>query len=472
MMPLLALLSICGIGLAALNFGLDGPFLVAIVALPAVVWALRRPLHFAAITIASIPWGILATNGITVFKILTAVLLPLVVYHIRREGRSIQFPKMAGGVFILIALLTAISELSSEYGASLEPALELAAVILLFLALSQVVRSAEDLRVLATVQAFNMVFVGIYVFREVGWARMMSDNVRALGPNGQPNSLAEHILRNIAFSLALTLDRDARLSLRVVGAAGVVLAVYANFAAASRSGSLGIVVAVACFGFFSVEGVSKRAFRVAMVVAAIVFAVAISPKSFESRVVDTFRQDQTKSGKNTLYSERVEHAEFAMKMIPKHPWLGWGGNGFAKYRAYTVGGRETALHSMIFGLATAFGVITLAICLGTLAAAVYSGIRELALCPKRDRSYVAAVVAGLTAGLVASAASPQLFVPELWALGSICFILLSASRRAEMAAKRGLTPRAPTVRARPVLVNGTLRKGLQVPSTPVQTYLN
>lgn len=250
MMPILALLAICGVALAAMNSGLDGEFLVLILAMPAVLWAFRRPLHFAAITIASIPWGILATNGVTVFKILTAILLPLIVYHVRRERRVIQFPKAAMGVLILIAILTAISELSSEYGASLEPAVELAAVFLLFFALSQVVRSPADLRVLAIVQTFNMVAVGLYVFREIGWARMMDDNVRALGPNGQPNSLGEHVLRNIAFCLALALDRGARPWLRLVGVLAVVLAIYANFAAASRSGSLGIVVAVACFGFF------------------------------------------------------------------------------------------------------------------------------------------------------------------------------------------------------------------------------
>ena len=265
----------------------------------------------------------------------------------------------------------------------------------------------------------------------------MAGIIRARGPAGQPNALAEHISRTMPFALALLLDTRNRTFVRALGSVAFVGSIYMLFASASRGGAVGLSVGLITMLALSARTGFGRILGVATASAVILVVVAIAPKSFEDRVVGVVKGDERERDPT---SHRLEQYAMARPMLTAQPMIGHGVTGFP-----TVAGREShegnpALHSSIIGMAVAYGfpaaLILIVLMLSGFLVAARAGNDSDA-----GRLYAYGLASGTLAGFVCSFSSPTLFQPSLWFMASCCHVLAHHVRPRRAEAPEGAAQR-------------------------------
>jgi O-antigen ligase len=367
---------------------------------------------------------------ITPFKLILLLLIAVTAVHVWRRGYVTAMPR--GLTIALLAMLAIIfmSELNSPYGGSAGSLFELSSTVAMYVVMTQLLERPKDLHTISVAVGINLILMAIYVMIEVGWAPLTTGVVRAGGPPGQPNILAENVAREAPFALALLFDRSHRRAIRVLGLVGLLGGIYCLFAAASRGGTVGFIVGIAVFGLLLQGGVRSRVLTMSGLAAATVLMFAFAPKSFDQRVTGSVRADEQMYKKNDVTSERLEHVALAVRMIPQRPWLGYGRMGFTAVRQYETGGRLQALHSALISVMVSYGLPCAALFMGTIITSVVVAIRANGR--RRIASlYGTAIVAGIASGVVGSTSSPELFNASLWCLICAGFILHQISVRAQ-----------------------------------------
>jgi len=412
-----ALVTIIGIGIAA-------------------AWFVRRPVYAASATVALQGWSVLtlAEGGLaTPAKFAGIVLLFATAGRIVSARRIEPLPRAFAIGLVLLAANMFISEINASFGASFVTLAELFGTLVFFLFVSQIIKQSEDFRTFGIVQAIGLLLMTAYVIAEVGWASMMAGVVRAKGPSGQPNILAEHVARTMPFALALLLDRGNRLPLRALGLAASLGSVYIEFAAASRGGSFGFALGLLLlFALVARSGIG-RILSVTVAATVILTIAAVSPKSFEDRVIGTVTAEEDDS--RDLTSHRAEQFAMAPSMIAARPFVGHGITGFS-----TLAGREEhwgapALHSSVIGMAVAYGIpaatlLTL-LMLSGVGVAIRAGLQS-----ETGSVYAYALASGTLAGVVCSLFTPTLLMSYLWFFIACCHVLalrVRMNRRARLA---------------------------------------
>lgn len=419
-------------------FALQNPSMLwmlgLVVVIPAGLWLVRRPTAMLSTVMVSQAWAADLSGGgvVTPFKLALILLMAVTGIHVWRRGYVNALPRGLSISLLCLAMLIFLSELNSPYGGSASTLFELGSTVALYVIIVQLIQRPADLRVIGIAVAVNLVLMGIYVMLEVGWAPLTEGVVRAGGPPGQPNTLADNVARQAPFALGLVFDRMHGRWTRLLGSLAVGSAVYCEFAAASRAGTVGFVVGLAVFGFFVVPTVRARILTLVGLSAVVALMVLAAPKSFDQRVIGSVRSDEAIYKHTDVTSERLEHVQLAAKMIPNRPWLGYGRMGFTAVRQYQVGGRVQALHSSLFSILVAHGLPCAALYVGTILTGLGLGIRVLQRRWFR-RHDIAALVAGSASGAVASTSSPELFSASLWCLICTLYVVHHLSRRRMLA---------------------------------------
>jgi O-antigen ligase len=309
-----------------------------------------------------------------------------------------------------MSVLVLVSETLAPFGSSMTMLYEIMGTFGMFLMLSQIPMDARAVRVIGMGQAAGIVLIAVAVFIEVGWERLGTGVVRARGPMHQPNLMAEEAARVLPFALALLLDRENRGMARVLGLLAVGGALYCQFAAASRGGSLGMVLGLVVFAVASGRSAASRFGNVLVIALSIGAFVIVSPRSYDQRVLGTVRADQVD---DDLTSERLSQLDFAKILIPDRPFFGWGSTGFPTMHAYRVSGRDTALHSSILSVVVAYGIPMLVLYVSIVLGGVIVGVRGIRRWTSRHL-YGNAVLAAGAASFSASIAGTTLFRLPMW----------------------------------------------------------
>lgn len=421
------------------------PFIIILGVVLTSAWLVRRPAHALGAMVALQVWGVLSltSGGLTTpAKLASFVSIAATIVQVLRVGRLAPLPRwLAWGMAWLVCQIF-LTEISSDYGASLSSLSEFINACVWVLIVTQVVKSREDVRVVAVLQVIGLLFMTVYVEREVGWSRMMAGVVRARGPAGQPNMLAEHLARVTPLALAVLVDRYNGVLLRAVAGVSVVGAVYMLFAAASRGGTLGALAGLIVFAAVASRTWGGRLIGIAMLLLALGVAVSVAPRSFEERVVGSLTNTDSEVD---ITSHRREQLIIARALISDRPWFGYGSNGFI-----LLGGKEmhtsyaVTAHSSVAGAAVAYGVPAAVLAVVLLLSGMWQAVRA-ANVDGPGRSYAIGVAAGLSGGFVASLSSNSLFLSALWFLAGCGHVLgLHARRRGtEAEAEPG-----PPIRAR------------------------
>ncbi len=424
------LLMLCLTAVAAVALATSGgPMAIAAIAGVAVlVWATRRPVYLAGLTIVSDHFSFRFANImgfiVTPVKIIYPIFALVVILNAVRERKIQPVPKTLFIGFLLLATLRFMSELLSPYGADLSWVQEFGSTVLLMIALSQVIRSPEDLYRVFIVQAIAMVAISLYVVNEVPWSAMLigRGDVRAYGPTGQPNELASVAAAYFPIALILFYYKGGELSIRVMAAIAAAGALYCQFAAASRGGTVGLIV-----GLFVIVCIGTRSWssRLAAVTAgsvALVMIIAVAPDSFERRVIAAVDPSASSEQRSDPLSGRPELIKFGLKLLPERPWLGHGSAGFKYRRSFHEPGMHISLHSAPLRVAVASGIpaglLYVALGIGALLAAWKS--RQLL---RNDYLLPSALVGSITASMIMSSASTEVFAPSQWAQISLAYFI-------------------------------------------------
>jgi O-antigen ligase len=225
-------------------------------------------------------------------------------------------------------------------------------------------------------------------------------------------------------AIAVLIDRNNNKWLRIIAVGALLGGVYAEFAAASRGGTVGLLVAVAVSGVLMTVPGRTRFTNLAVIGGFVAALVVFGPRSFQERVVASAGpQAPTAMGGRRIdvTSERAEHLQVALRMIPEHPWMGWGKEGFPEIRA-RHSGRRTPPHSVALAISVAYGIPAAIIYFGIIATAFVTGIRAVRRW-RRGRNYGYAVVAALAAAVMSGLTTPEYFRLPTWHLVSLLFIL-------------------------------------------------
>ncbi len=429
-MPLIFLAIVAALGFTVLALENNKALLLLVVAaaVPMTLWICRRPVVLMSVVMVSQAWAVnISGDGlVTPFKLMMLLLFIVTVAGAFREGRLISPPRGFSIAFAILAIVMFISELAGPFGASPSSLFELGSTFAMYVMMTQIIRRPEDLRTIAIVVSINLVLMGCFVALEVGWAPLTTSVIRALGPPGQPNALAEHVAREVPFAIVLLLDVRNRRSVRALALTALGASVYCQFAAASRGGTLGFAVGIVTLALVQPGRIQRRALTTGALAAVMVLMVMFAPKSFDKRVLGSVRAEDQKYSHTDVTSERLEHAVLAAKMIPQHPWLGYGRAGFTGTRMYETGGQTQALHSALLSIVVAYGIPAGILYLGTILSGALLALRAARRRLFAPR-YGTAVVAGVASGVVAATSSPDLFNVSFWSIVSIGYIMYHLS---------------------------------------------
>lgn len=424
MAALLVVIVLAGFGIFVQSADLGLPVVGIGATLLAISWFLRRRIEFAAMVISAHFWSVLTIGVVTPYKAFSLVLwLQMALYiistrHVRAMPR--RYVATMGAMLAWVCLC----EVLAPFGASMDAMSEFAGTVVTVFVLTQVIGDQFDLRRLMIVQVVSLLLTGIYVMVEVSWTQMMAGIIRAGGPCTQPNGLGDYVAATFPLAIAVLIDRNNNKWLRFIAAAALLGGVYAEFAAASRGGTVGLLVAVALSGVLMTVPGRTRFTNLAVIGGFVAALVAFGPRSFQERVVASAGpQAPTVVGGRRIdvTSERAEHLQVALRMIPEHPWMGWGKEGFPEIRA-RHNGRRTPPHSVALAISVAYGVPAAIIYFGIIATAFVTGIRAVRRW-RRGKNYGYAVVAALAAAVMSGLSTPEYFRLPTWHLVSLLFIL-------------------------------------------------
>ena len=441
------LLAITFIAIAGVSGILTPGMAVLVAAGPALIWLVRRPAYLLGAAYAANGWGTYNLGmALTPMKVTTSLLIAVTCLQMLTRRRIEPMPTKFFASMGLMFALVASSELNAVFGADASSLFEFGGTIVFVLLLGQQLHDNSVLRVFAIVATFNMLAFGAFVVNEVSWSAMMAGTVRAHGPCNQPNHLASIAALSLPFAIAVAVDRaNNRLWLRGAGVLGVAAAVYVQYAAASRGGTLALLVAMATMAWLVTERLGTRVAGLLLVGALAVGFGSLAPNSFKNRVIET---SSSAEKLNENQSERFDHAGFALRMIPERPWIGYGRLGFSEARAYETQGRRTALHSSIMSMAVAYGLPATLLFIGVVLASMWIGMKAVQRW-QNNAVYGHGLIASVASVFMSSMSGTDLFRVSLW--GPVAMLYVLATRPESRPRVRAMARQAPD---RPPLLEG------------------
>ncbi len=448
MIGVLVVILLVALGIVALLFDAASLVILACLAIPLLLWLVRRPAHMAGMCVSLHAWPLIALGGaaaITPFKLSIVILMAITVTKVYREGPT-SIPWMLVGSLLFILAIKLISDLSAPYGAHFSSLYEFLGTLSLLIMLTQLIRTVDDLRAMTAVMLFNLIGLGLYVIYAAPSDITSSHLVRVGGLTGNANALAIAILGPLPLAFAMIFDHGLKRLVRWTAVVAVILGSYALLASASRGGAGGAVLAFIVLGVVMGRTVSSRLLMAAIVIAILPTAWYLSPAAMTYRLSSTFAEDDAAQvGPQVGMSERDEHLSMAMDMIPESPWIGHGTTGFVMRRTM-LGLSGTYAHSSILGVTVAYGVPVGIVYLFLVVGSIY-----LTWSTHRHFSGSGHVIlAGLLASIVGIVSASMMFSgqfrPRLWAFVALGWIL---HHRLVMAPRPTQTPPTPAP-ARPV----------------------
>lgn len=357
------------------------------------------------LTLCSVVWNDLALNEfLTVNKLLTGALLAMTVINLvlgRTKRR--EMPTNLSIALMLLFGICLLAEMTSQQS-NWSSAVELAGAIFFYIGATQAIGEAKDLRPLLVVHALNVIVVGALLTREISWDTLMGGVVRAVGPTGNPNSLASVATRGAPLCLALAADRHSRVSIRVLSVAGIVSCVWIAYAAASRGGSLALLAGFVAVATLLPRDNRRRILSLLAVSAMTLGLVTFAPTSFSERVVGTFTSN---AQSDEMLSGRTSDFYFGLELIQEAPLLGMGTRGVNMRRELRLG-RSTAIHVAYVAAGASHGIPAALIFAAILLIGAILGIRAIRTWPG-DYAVVVGITSSVIAVIVDEMASPELY---------------------------------------------------------------
>lgn len=432
MAALLVVIALAGLGVLVQSADLGLPVAGLGIALIGIAWLARRPAEFAGVVISAHFWSVLTIGVVTPYKALSVLLWLQMGIHmlVTRQVRSVprRYIAAMAGMLAWVCLC----EVLAQFGASLDAMGEFAGTVATVVVLTQVVNNQHDLRRLIVVQAVSLLLTGMYVMAELSWSQMMAGVVRAGGPCAQPNGLGDYVAGTFPLAIAVAIDRENNKWVRLMAAAAVLGGIYAEFAAASRGGTISLLVGAAVAGILMTVPGRSRFTNLAVAGGFVAVLLVFGPRSFQERVVASVGTQKAVAGGRAadVTSERADHLRVALRMIPQHPLMGWGKEGFPEIRA-RQNGRRNPPHSVLLTISVAYGVPAAIVYFLIIIAGFVTGIRAIRRW-RHGRNYGYAIVAALASAVSSALSGPEYFGLPTWHLASLLFIL--AHRAPQIAA--------------------------------------
>lgn len=373
----------------------------------------RNPDWMAVTTLALAPVQIDLGGAITPVKLWAPLALASAMFASMRDGNWHIPPVTVVAPFVAFATWAMVGETASM---TVEPGALLLVMVSTFVQLLMVWRAAArpgGLRQVAIGYSVLLIALAISIPIMPATASADTERIRSAGLCAEPNWTGETAARILPLSLALLLDRGNGRGLRLLGAVAVVSALYSQFAAASRGGTLAMVAAMVAFAFATANNARSVVRGLVLIAGLLAVLLYLAPDAFANRVLGSFGIGSYASEDHgDITSGRIALNAMALEAFAEAPWFGMGANGWY-YRVVQLTGSPVAIHNGPLSGLVAFGLPAAA----AWAIAQLAGILNFARVVRTvtsERIYLMAAFAHLVAVLVSSQSLPDIMRNLVW----------------------------------------------------------
>ena len=315
-------------------------------------------------------------------------------------------------------------------------------IIIMTLAIAWLVDTQDAVKKIATLIIISGALIsGVAIFNSINGIGLVEGTRvtigRALGSVlGDPNDLSLVLMFPLAFAISFATTKHIGLA-RLLGAVGVVLAVWAVLATQSRGGLLG---SLAVFGIFGLRLIRSKTllFALGIVAAAGLFLMA--------GISDRQSGGAAEEGIDASAMGRLYAWEAAFKMALHNPLTGVGlDNFYSNYYFYSPhwDGLNHAVHSTWFGILAETGFVGLVAFIWLIWGLIKTSRQTLMMLDQRSHAFspyltatALAVYAGLIGTVVSGTFLTQGFTWPIYILAALCISISRISQNSSQNEKR------------------------------------
>lgn len=374
---------------------------------------LRNPSWMAVTTLALAPVQIDLGGGITPVKLWAPLALAASVLASSRDGKWYVPEAAAVAPFLFFSVWGLAGESASASADPLALTVMLGATLVQLFMVWRAASQPGGLRNIAIGYAILLIALAISIPMMPAIAGDEGQRIRSAGLCGEPNWTGETAARLLPIALALVLDRGNARWLRVLGVVAVAAAVYTQFAAASRGGTLAMIAGMAAFALASANSTRSVVRGLVLLVGLVAALYYLAPDSFASRVLGSFGIGAyANEDHGDITSGRLALNAMAIEAFADAPLFGLGANGWY-LRAMQQTGFGVAIHNGPLSGLVAFGLPAVVAYGVAQILGVVHFIRGLPL-QGAGRIYFLAAFAHLVAVLVSSQSLSDIIRNLVW----------------------------------------------------------
>lgn len=417
---MLAILALAG---AAVARDAGELIFVGAIGLLLVRWLLDRP----AVSVGIIAFAstVAGTTWVSPAKFSGIFLaLPLSLRMMREPSPVKERPVFLQGMAALLVWL-AVCDLLGTFSDRVEIVVSLFGTVVCIILLRRYLVTMADLALFALCPVFLLGLLGLTIPLFISASDMAAEVTRTGGLAGEPNGLGTVIGRLYPFIFAVMISRRFGNTLKIAAAVFGAAAVWALFAANSRSGTISFIVSTLAFALLASNRTSRRASMIGVAVGVLIAAYLLAPVSFVDRTISSLMITVGLSDR-TVDIEELTSGRHTMNLIAwdvflSQPILGHGGGGFLRATA-TSSYAGTQVHNAYLAFAVWGGAPAIFLALGLHVYAAITGVKAT-LRAGEDQPLAAACLAAGLGSISTLVNSPMAFSMADWVCLALCTYL-------------------------------------------------